>query len=76
MSPYYDPPTYGIPDRQQAAPAAFCSKCQGELYPGDQVYHLDGKEVCFDCFKDWVLELLNVSPHLLADRLGVDISTL
>ena len=33
----------------QAAPAERCHLCQGELYPGDPYFELEGRAVCEDC---------------------------
>ncbi len=70
MSLYDEGPTYGIPDSQQVPPVDFCDHCQGELYGGELVFLMDGKTLCKECFKDWVLDLLNTSPDILADMVG------
>lgn len=72
MSEYYEGPSYGLRDRQQDPPAHICPECQGELFPGDSVYHMDGGDVCGECFEDWVRDLLATSPALLAHRLGIE----
>lgn len=68
--------TYGISDPQQAPPVDFCSDCQGELYGGERVFLVDGKTLCKECFKDWVLDLFNVSPDILADMVGAEPETI
>lgn len=71
MSTYYEGPTYGISDRQQAMAVDVCHKCQGELYGGENVFLMNGKTMCKECFKDWVLKFLDTSPNMLSDLLGV-----
>lgn len=75
MSLWDEGPAYGIPDPQQAPPVDHCGKCQGELYGGEQVFCVDGKTMCKECFKDWLLDLLDTSPDLLADRVGAIFET-
>lgn len=29
----------------------FCALCQGELYPGDRYFALEGKEICEACLE-------------------------
>lgn len=70
MSTYYDGPTYGIRDMQQAAPADVCSECHGELYEGETAYLWDGETLCEDCFKSRVLALLRTSPGMIAHIFG------
>lgn len=36
----YDPPTRGIPDRQQEEPWARCAWCGGEIYAGEPVLQI------------------------------------
>lgn len=75
MSTYYDGPSYGLEDRQQARIVDVCHDCQGELYGGENVFLMDGKIMCQECFKDWLLKLLNNSPSILADLVGAQIKT-
>lgn len=76
MSLYDEGPTYGIADPQQARPVDFCSDCQGELYGGENVFLMDGKTLCKDCFKAWLLELLDTSPDILALLVGTQMETI
>lgn len=76
MSEYYEGPSYGIRDRQRDAPAHICPRCQGELFRGETIYTLNGEPICPECFKDWVHDLLDVSPGILAARLGIEVSSL
>lgn len=76
MSEYYEGPTYGIRDRQRDKPAHICEECETELFPGEKTYHVNGRLVCVECFKDWAKDLLTTSPNIMADRLGVDVQTL
>lgn len=75
MSAYYEGPTYGITDRQQARPADVCHQCQGELYSGEQVFLVDGDTLCKDCFKARLLDLLDTSPDILALLVGAQTET-
>lgn len=70
MSLFYEGPTYGIRDRQQDTQVGVCHKCQGELYAGELVFEVEGDTLCKDCFKEWVLFLLETSPDILALLLG------
>ena len=76
MSEYYEGPSYGIRDVQQDDPVAYCDKCQGELYGGEKVFYMNGKTFCEECFRDWLLELLNTTPSQLADMVGADMGTI
>ena len=76
MSEYFDGPSYGIRDRQQDKPSCICQECEAELFSGSKAYNLNGRLVCVECFKDWTRDLLDTSPQILADRLGVEVSTL
>lgn len=69
---YFEGPTYGIRDRQADAAAFVCPQCGGELFPGDETYRVDGEAVCQGCFGDWVRELFDISPGVLADCLRVE----
>ena len=60
-------------DAQQALPGAYCPRCGGEIYPGEQVYRWEGRELCPDCFRAVVEGLLDLSPLLLAQDLGVEV---
>lgn len=60
-----DPPDYGIPDPQQAAPLCRCAYCALEIYPGDDAYTdapgapdtPGAVTVHQDCLTDWVRDL-------------------
>lgn len=62
--PWGEPPTYGIPDPQQADPICDCTQCGMEIYPGDKVYTdtpdapgaPDSVTVHEGCLLDWVCE--------------------
>ena len=47
-----------------------CPWCEGDI--GNVVYNIEGDEVCEDCFKEWMIDLLNTSPGEVARYLGVD----
>lgn len=53
-----------------------CDCCQAVLTPGEAGYRMDGKLMCADCFRAWLLELLAVSPGILAGKLGLDSTTI
>lgn len=76
MSLYDEGPTYGIADPQQAQPIDFCSDCQGEVYGGENIFLMDGKTLCKDCFKARLLELLDTSPDILALLVGAQMETI
>lgn len=60
-------------DVQQERPAAYCSKCSGEVWPGEPVFDWNGKGfVCLDCFKSVVSALLDSDPRLVAVEMGVE----
>lgn len=75
MRLYGEGPVYGIGDPQSVPPAAFCTECGGELYGGERVFVMDGETMCGECFKDWVLDLLDTSPAILADMVGARAET-
>lgn len=37
------------PRRARESPAACCTQCEGEIYPGEDYYRVDGRAVCTDC---------------------------
>lgn len=69
MSKYYDP----LRDAQQEAPVGRCARCLGEIYAGERVYCFDGQEVCTDCLKQEVYDLLAHDTGLLAQLLGAEV---
>lgn len=48
---------------------ALCDKCRREIEKDETAY--DG--MCPDCFRTWVLELLETSPRIVAEALGVEV---
>lgn len=64
--------SYGVRDRQEEVPAALCRRCGGEVYRGELLYYWEGRPICPDCFRLAVQRLLDTSPALLAQDLGVD----
>ena len=58
-------------DPQEEVPAAFCRRCRGEVYRGETLYFWEGQPICPDCFRLVVQRLLDTSPLLLAQDLGV-----
>lgn len=49
----------------------YCAKCRGELYQGEQAVSEDGERMCMNCFENHVQELLQTSPALVAECLGM-----
>ena len=45
-------------DRQRAAPVRLCSRCKGEIYPGQLCWYIGGVTLCRDCFSPWIQEEL------------------
>ena len=46
-----------------------CPQCDGEIKENSNVYELNGVEVCEACFKEWVIDLLDTNPEMVADAL-------
>lgn len=63
----------GLPDPQDVAPVEFCEACGGEIYPGEDVYVLDG--YIFhrdpDCLLIYMLESGMLGEMTIEDALGV-----
>lgn len=38
-----------IGDRQAEMPVAYCSECGGEIYDGNEFFHVGDKVCCVDC---------------------------
>ncbi len=54
-----------------------CDRCQAVLTPGEVGYRMDGKLMCAEaCFRAWFLELLAISPGILATQLGLNSTTI
>lgn len=59
------PPTYGIPDPQEAPALGCCAYCGGEIYHGDSVYtdtpdapgSRGSVTLHRECLMDWVRDL-------------------
>lgn len=54
-------------DRQCAHPAGWCVWCGRELYPGEEVWWLDGGAVHQDCLGEYALDHC---PHGYLTRAG------
>lgn len=60
-------------DAQDEAPAEYCPRCGGEMWPEEVTYNWEGRGfICPDCFKDAVSDLLEQDPRLVALEMGVD----
>lgn len=59
-------------DHQTDKPGAYCQACQGEIYQEETIYIWAGRAICPDCFQAGVGGLLEASPRLLAQELGVE----
>lgn len=46
-----------------------CPECSGDL--GSEIYEIDGKWVCRECFKDWTIEKVREAPECVAKLLSV-----
>ena len=64
--------SYGVRDRQEEVPGALCRRCGGEVYRGELLDYWEGRPICPDCSRLAVQRLLDTSPALLAQDLGVD----
>ncbi len=45
-----------------------CSLCQGELYPGDPYYELEGRVVCEDCLGRYARWYFAAQLHRVSGR--------
>lgn len=61
-----------LADRQCVPPLCLCTRCGGELYPGEQGYLWNGRQICPDCFKTVVTVWLEESACEVAAALGVE----
>lgn len=62
-------------DSQGLEPGMNCPKCGGEVWPGEEMYRVDGKELCEDCFKGWFWDFWDTSPRRFALVLGCEAVT-
>lgn len=47
-----------------------CPLCDGAL--AGTAYEIDGREVCGECFKEWVEDYISTNPREVANALGVE----
>ena len=40
-----------IGDKQAQMPVMYCSECGGEIYAGEEFYHVGDKACCVDCVR-------------------------
>ena len=48
-----------------------CPDCENDINDGDSVYIIDGKEVCKECFLEWLADYASTNPREVADALSV-----
>lgn len=51
--------------------SGYCDKCDGEIYQDEPSVYEDGERMCVNCFRGRVYELLEGSPDVVADCLGM-----
>lgn len=59
-------------DDQKALPVCLCSRCRGEVYPGESTFFWEGRWVCSDCFRVGVTVWLEEAAQETAQALGVE----
>lgn len=53
---------------------AFCARCKQMIWPGELMFDWNREGfVCPDCFRAYVLEMLQNHTRLLAEELGVPV---
>lgn len=66
---------YNCPEPSLEPPAPVivgqCDKCGGEIYQDEPTVFEDGKQMCVDCFRERIEEILKYSPAIVADCLGM-----
>lgn len=55
-----------------------CNMCEVEINPNkyedcERSYIVEGKAICEDCFKEWLLEWFSINPADVAEALGVEV---
>lgn len=60
-------------DPQDIAPAAWCERCGGEVYPGERRFLWEGRWVCPDCLTAVVEQMLRDFPETLALEMGLEV---
>ena len=60
----------GLPDPQDAEVMAYCEGCGGEIYPGEEVYVIDGEIL----HSEWecLMEYIGVRIMTIEEALGVE----
>ena len=59
-------------DRQCIPPLSLCTRCGGELYPGEYGYMWNDRQICPDCFQRVVTHWLEEAAQEVATALGVE----
>jgi len=69
MSVNLDRFSQGLPDQQDVAPLEYCQGCGGEIYPGEDVYVIDGDIT----HADWECLVRYIDPEVMTieEALGV-----
>ncbi len=59
----------GLPDPQDIAPITFCEGCDGEIYPGEDVYVVDGYILHSD--PECLVKYIDPEEKSIEEALGV-----
>jgi hypothetical protein len=69
MSVNLDRFAQGLPDPQDIAPITFCEGCDGEIYPGEDVYVVDGCILHSD--HECLIKYIDPEEKSIEEALGV-----
>lgn len=47
-----------------------CPRCDGDM--GEIAFEVEGKQICSECFKEWVIENVRLDPETTAHNLGIE----
>lgn len=53
-------------------PEGPCCGCGAEFEQGKTIYEIEGKDVCEECFREWVQDYALTNPREVARALNVD----
>ena len=67
---YLDRFSQGLPDPQDAEVMAYCEGCGGEIYPGEDVYVVDG--VILHAEWDCLVQYIDPEVKTIEEALGVE----
>ena len=60
----------GYPEQEQWQRA--CPDCDNDIHDGDAVYTINGKEVCGECFAEWLTDYTSTNPREVDNALSVN----